>query len=77
MNSINKVGLNVHKATVSVAVADRRRADVVRHVGKLLLRGSAFQKTDATLIEARRDRPAAQRAAALRHMERGLRRELR
>jgi len=33
MNSITYVGLDVHKATVSVAVAEGRRGGEVRHVG--------------------------------------------
>ena len=33
MNSITYVGLNVHKATISVAVAEGRRGGEVRHIG--------------------------------------------
>jgi transposase len=33
MNSITYIGLDVHKATVSVAVAEGRRGGEVRHVG--------------------------------------------
>jgi hypothetical protein len=44
MNSITNVGLDVHEATISVAVADGGRSGEVRQVGTFANRADVLRK---------------------------------
>ena len=52
MDSITYVGLDVHKATVSVAVAESGRGGEVRHVGVFANRPEILLKLAARLSKA-------------------------
>lgn len=54
------IGLDVHKATISVAVADGERGGEVRHWGKVLNRADHVRKlVERLATSGRRPRPAA------------------
>ena len=52
MNSTIYVGLDVHKATVSVAVAEGKRGGEVRHLGVFESRGDVLTKMVGRLARA-------------------------